>query len=144
MNIQQYLDHMSSLSQHTRVKDKGQLSLGMLIEAIEGCEKDVNVVYDFGYMCPTSIDSWRGSYSELALNYESFKSEDKELTRDRFIVMLKDAVGKTFTGYKGGDFTMTEETPIWVANYGESCNTAVVGVHDAGWQIVILTAYLEY
>jgi hypothetical protein len=82
MNIQQYLDHMSSLSQHTRVKDKGQLSLGMLIEAIEGCEKDVNVVYDFGYMCPTSIDSWRGSYSELALNYESFKSEDKELTRD--------------------------------------------------------------
>ena len=27
------------------------------------------VRYDFEYLFPTSIDSWRGSYDELALNF---------------------------------------------------------------------------
>ncbi len=32
----------------------------------------------------------------------------------------RSVIGKTFTGYKGGDFTMSESSPVWIAQYGIS------------------------
>lgn len=32
---------------------------------------------------------------------------------------------KEFTGWKGGEFTMDESTPVWVANAGNSGNTGL-------------------
>ena len=55
------------------------------------------------------------------------------------IKQLKEAVGKVYTGYKGGDYTMTEDTPLWVANYGETGSTAITGVLDQGWCVLIVT-----
>lgn len=51
-------------------------------------------------------------------------------------------IGKTFTGYKGGDFEMSRRTPVWVANYGNAGNTGIVGIHDDGYSVIILTAYI--
>lgn len=31
----------------------------------------------------------------------------------------KSALGATFTGYKGGEYTMNEYTDCWIAEYGE-------------------------
>lgn len=57
--------------------------------------------------------------------------------------MLRSAVGAAFEGYKGGVFTMSRHTPVWVANYGNAGNTAVVGVRDLGYLVIIETAYVE-
>jgi hypothetical protein len=135
---------MGSIAKNGRTHGKGQLTLGMLISKITACEKNETVAFDFGYMCPTRLDSWRGAYDELALNYVSYTNEDVEIKRDDFLVLLKSAIGKTFHGYKGGEFVMNEDTPIWVANDGEACDTAVVGVLDLGWKIIIQTSYMEY
>lgn len=62
----------------------------------------------------------------------------------QFLEMLKEAVGKTYEGYKGGDFEMTEDTPMWVANYRYADNTGVMGVIDKGYAIVLVTGYCEY
>jgi hypothetical protein len=121
-----------------------QWSLGQLIDALAPllAAKSVatEVVFDFCGACPDDIGSWRGSYAELAIsfNFGSF------MPLGKFVSMLKGADGATFDGYKGGEFRMSRSTPVWVANWGNSGNTGVVGVRDAGWQIVIETAWCEF
>ena len=57
---------------------------------------------------------------------------------------VQSAIGDVFEGYKGGDFTMDKNTPIWVANYSHSGNTAVVDVLDCDYQVILVTGYREY
>lgn len=47
------------------------------------------------------------------------------------------------TGYKGGEFGVGESTPVWVANWGDCHDTAIVGIVDGGYQAIIETAYLS-
>lgn len=117
-----------------------QMTLGQIIDACKAipARDDLQiVVFDFEYARPTSFNSWRGIYAELAI---TFSLEGHISLRD-FIALADGADGDTFTGYKGGEFTMTRETPVWVANYGNAGSTAVVGVYDDGYQVVLMTAY---
>lgn len=132
-----------------KFEESDQLSLGKLIEELEKVEKkDTRVGFDFGSTYPNDIDSWRGSYAELAFDYAdvhpNFHGPDIIKNVSQIIQMLKDCIGKTFEGYKGGDFIMTVDTPLWVAHWGISGNTAVVGVRDEGWKVFILTAWREF
>ena len=58
--------------------------------------------------------------------------------------MLKLAIGEVFEGYKGGDYTMSKNTPVWVANYGNSGNTGIVDVIHDEYQVVLVTQYCEF
>ena len=132
-----------------------QLSLGKLIKKIRSIAKEQEerlkeglseavVIHSFCGLFPTEIDSWRGSYDELALNFTSFKNDKEPMTVSVFLKMLEETVGKTFIGYKGGEFKMDEGTPVWIDNYGESSHTQVVGVLDDGYWIVLIAGYGEY
>lgn len=101
-------------------------------------KEDVPVCFDFEYARPTNYMSWRGVYAELAVG---FAFDGLRTTLDEFIVRTEQCVGETFDGYKGGDFTMTAKTPVWVANYGNVGSTAITGVYDEGWQVVLMTGY---
>lgn len=123
-----------------------QLSLGDIIERCEAiaakgkrlCDgSEPRVVFDFEYARPAYLDSWRGVYAELAIGFEF----GGQIGLSEFIKMLKEADGDKFIGWKGGEFRMSRSTPVWVANRGNSGNTAVVGVADAQWQVVILTGW---
>ena len=144
-----------------------QMTLGELIarlEQIAGNQQEAvkakygeeaRVTFDFEYAYPTGLSSWRGSYDEIALNFsfvgygldgyskvEGFNHE--EPTVREFLAMLKAAIGKTYTGWKGGDFVMGENTRVWVANDGNVGNTGVVGVEDNEYAVRLITAYCEY
>lgn len=140
-----YLHDIVSRQRKTKFEQSDQLSLGRLIDELEKIKADENphVVFDFGDLIPVRFDSWRGAYDELCLNYASF-DEKEPLRLSEFISMCKLAVDKVFHGYKGGVFRMGLETPVWVANLGNSGNTALVGVLFNGYQVVLLTAYREY
>ena len=129
MELQQLIDQKIKQARQERLLQNDQLTLGQIIQKIEGlADKTATIQYDFEYYFPKSIDSWRGSYDELALDIHS--GGGNELTALQFIDILKEAIDNTYTGYKGGEFTMSEETPVWVANYGNSGNTAVVDVGE--------------
>ena len=133
-----------------------QLTLGQIIEKLEKCglthgdkNEPKQVDYDFGTAVPTSLDSWRGNYSELALGYKlsGYDNNDEHFTQttaETLLSELKSAIGKEFTGWKGGEFVMNEDTPVWVANSGNSGNTGIIDVVDDGWRIILMTAYCEY
>jgi len=147
MDLQTYIQNAVKASRANTLANSDQLTLGELILKLEPIVKnqkdgdEATVRYDFEYLFPTSIDSWRGSYDELALNFEM---QGEEMKVSEFLKMLKDCVGKTFTGYKGGDFVMHKGTPIWVANYSNSGNTAVIDVVDNGYVVLLITGYREF
>lgn len=144
MNLQHHVDAVIGAQRKERMNHNDQLTLGGLIDLIRPLVKkgkeEPEVIYDFGNFFPTSIDSWRGVYAELALNY---KEDGKRMHIGEFLEMLEDADGETFTGYKGGNYTMGLDTPLWVANPGQSGSTAIVGVIDKDYYIVIETGYRE-
>jgi hypothetical protein len=122
---------------------RDQMSLGQLIDKLKEVrarnnKEDATVNFDFEYARPADFSSWRGVYAELALG---FAFDGDYTTLDDLIARAERAVGHTYDGYKGGEFTMTRDTPVWVANYGNSGSTAVTGVYDDGWQVVLLTGY---
>ena len=147
MDLQTYIQNAVKESRANTLANSDQLTLSELILKLEPIVKnqkdgeEATVRYDFEYLFPTSIDSWRGSYNELALNFET---QGEEMKVSEFLNMLKECIGKTFTGYKGGDFTMHKGTPIWVANYSHSGNTAVIDVVDNEYVVLLITGYREF
>lgn len=101
------------------------MTLGELIAALETLPPDAHIEYDDGSFVG-SFDSWRGAYRELTLipeyNY-SWTNYVKNVLRE-----ARAAVGHTFQGYKGGDFTMSEETAVWADEYGIYQSRAIIGI----------------
>lgn len=148
MDLQTIVSNAIAVARAESMKTSPQLTLGEFILKLEIVgNKDLPVVFDVGKYHPTYVDSWRGSYCELAINYETKGKPPSVL---RLINILKDAIGVTFVGYKGGDFLMGKTTPIWVANYGESMgfredkDTAIVDVREEPTVVVIITEALDY
>lgn len=151
MDFQTILENAVSAERNKRLKTSPQLTLGELVAKLEsvkpvyqdyeGEEKPKVVVFNFEYLHPTGLDSWRGSYSELAIE---FSADGEAPTVIDFLSSLKAAVGKEFSGYKGGEFVMGKNTPLWVANYGNSGNTGIVGVRDTEYKVILLTDYCKY
>ena len=145
---------MGSVLRENTFLNSNQISLGKFLDelknAAENARDDAHVVYDFGDIIPNGFDSYRGSYEELALGYIDWR-ENRETAYNS--VMLSDFVSetescleKTFLGYKGGHYRMTENTPLWCANYGHSGHTYVSGVQlvEDGRMLVIHTCYGEF
>jgi len=98
-----------------------------------------DVRFDFARFEPRKLDSYRGYYDHLALGW-SERTEEK-VTVASLLAECRLAVGSHYTGYKGGEYKMLLSRPLWVANWGDCHDTAIVGVVDAGWQVVIETAF---
>lgn len=152
--MQQWIDTFVQSRRIDRMRGSPQLTLGQIIDRLEsmpmtyesrGKTEPKFVWFAFGQTQPSDVMSWRGSYAELAI---SFVYDRHSLTSGMpaatLLQKLRDAVGATFTGYKGGDYVMESGTPVWVANYGDSGNTGIVGVRDMDYEIVIDTAWCEF
>ena len=114
------------------------ITLGALIEALRACTPTKTVVFDFCGHRPGSLDSYRGYYDHLAFDPNGNETE----TVEQLLARLDEANGEVYEGYKGGDFLMGDDTPMWVAEYGTSGNTCVTGVFD-GWVVVLTTGHCE-
>lgn len=79
-----------------------------LIEALETA--DQTHVAPLGFGEPMS---WRGNYRELAFE------PAENVTVAEMLAHARSALGRTFEGYKGGEYTMKEYTNCHIARYGE-------------------------
>lgn len=113
------------------------LTVGELIKHLSAFNGNFQLTFDFGYLQPTDFDSWRGSYDKLAIGYTTLGTPD--LTVKEFLLKLKGVIGKTFTGYKGGSYTMDENTQVYVDNYGEYSNTTIIGVREQYETVYLMT-----
>ena len=126
-----------------------QLTLGELILKLEMVKnKELPIVFDKENKFPKSVGSWRGSYCELAIFY--YDEKPVTIKCSEFLETLKNTVGETFGGWKGGDFTMHRQTPVWVtqdrstsSGWGEN-SIGVVDIKETDSEVVIVTKDIEY
>jgi len=119
-----------------------------MIGMLKKCDNPKAVVFfDFGELVPTGLHSYRGFYDHLAFSFDrrwTFNGKDEkdnEIDVAGLLKMCEDALGRTFQGYKGGDYVMNPDTPLWVSDYAEASSTAVVAVLDEETRVIIQTAY---
>jgi len=107
-------------AQWQRERAETQMTLGKMIEALEGMAPTEMVAN------LTSPHSYRGYYTDLA-----FERDDGLREAGGLLSECKSVMGQVLEGYKGGDYTMGANTPVWVASYG-CCGQKIMAVLPNG------------
>ncbi len=96
--------------------------LGEVILMLETQPQGNVVKLDFTEDTPADFNSYRGYYKDLAMEYGdryvNGKPTNEPVTVAELLSRAQLCDGRTFTGYKGGDFPMSRKTLMWVAQYG--------------------------
>ena len=133
MNTAQDIYDMWSNSMRD-VRSNYHLTLGELIDCLTTAEPEGLVVFDTGGFVGNE-NSYRGYYSDLA-----FDESDEEKTVGELLKRCESAIGQTYEGYKGGDYIMNDNTPLWFSNWGHVSNIAIMNAEiSVGGNDVILT-----
>ena len=136
MTIEQMFNAMSAGMRAMRTDY--HLTLGDAIAKLRKIDSGAIVKFDYDEsLSPADVDSYRGYYEDLAI--EPSETQCRVL---QLLSMLESALGETFTGYKGGDFLMKEDTPLWCADYGD-CGRAITGLRVEGREVVLETKDTE-
>lgn len=117
--LESIVDAMSERSRQQR--SRIHLTLGGLIEKLEEMPEDAEVAN------LTNPHSYRGYYTDLAFEYD----RNTRTVASLLSKCKEDVLGHEFTGYKGGEYMMNEDAPIWVAGYG-SCGSRLIDVEIGG------------
>jgi hypothetical protein len=95
------------MARRNREGKENRMNLGELIQALEAANPDLVVPHGFG-----NPHSYRGFYDDLAF-------EPREnVTVAAMLADARSALGATFHGWKGGEYTMAEYTDCWLAVAG--------------------------
>ena len=121
IDFQKFVDTLGDLDRQTR--SQYHLTLDDMIVQLQECEPNNLVVLDIGGTLGKER-SYRGYYSDLA--FENDLSRVK--SAGDLLAQCQNALGQTYEGYKGGDYVMEADTPLWIAGYGIASGTAVIGM----------------
>lgn len=94
---------------HQATEIERHIELGGIIARLE--REDPATVLPIGFANP---HSYRGDYADLAFE------PVRDISVDEVLAAARSALGATFEGYKGGEFTMAEHTDCWISMHGES------------------------
>lgn len=117
------------------------MTLGQMIDQLNRIDKTLSVSYDFVHFKPWGLCSYRGYYEQLALGYTDDYA--KEMNVGILLELLKDTIDKVFEGWKGGDYQMGEDTPMWVANPGEAGGTGIIKIDNQENWVYLITARVD-
>jgi hypothetical protein len=128
----------------------GPITLGELIDGLEKAlaerdedmpaDRERRIYFDWCNYHPSTFHSYRGWYDHLAVTPSH---EYESLTAEQFLERCKAQVNAQHHGWKGGNYVMDRETPVWVAHDGECYGTGISGVKNHGWAIILETKYFD-
>lgn len=147
MSIQLLVNSINYTSREGR--SKYHLTLGKLIKYLEPYkESDIPLVLsDDHTKTITYPHSYRGYYSDLAYEVVKRDSLNTGLVTDLYD-RISGSLNSKYTGWKGGEFKMNEDTPLWlVTAQGMSTvkkgdkyvDTAIVDIYRMDKWIILKT-----
>ena len=89
-------------------RSETQMTLGKMIERLKTLPAETPIFL-------SEPHSYRGYYADLA-----FQKPDIAISAARALALCQECVGKSFEGYKGGDYVMGNNAPVWQAYYGQT------------------------
>jgi hypothetical protein len=119
IDLQALVDGMSAQWQKDRAQT--QMTLGKLIDCLEAMPSTETVPN----ICKPH--SYRGYYSDLA-----FEQKDGLRPAGELLDECRAAMGEVFIGYKGGEFVMGRNTPLWISTYGNSSGLRLMDLSPDG------------
>lgn len=137
-SLQAMMDGMNAAMRQTR--GQYQMTLGRLITEFDLRGHDhLPVLFEDGTSPdPAGIRSYRGYYSDLSISTRMEPTACGEL-----LAALQAALGQTFTAYKGGDYTMGADTPLWVSAYGEASGIAIMDARADPERVFLITRQVD-
>lgn len=119
------------------------LTIGELVDLLIELDQSLEVV---GVMAEG--DSYRGSYDFFYLEKHEYseRNPDPATVGDLVNYLQDDVLGQVFTGYKGGDYTMHVDTPIFLSTYGTSSGFVFLGVKQVGNKVypILMDSYAAF
>lgn len=98
--------------------DDNELTLKKLRIWVENLPEDTVCLYAL-----SSPFSWRGSYDEVA-----FSVDRCDTSREKLLDSIWQAYNLTFTGWKGGEFKYSDDTPV---HFEKDCSEYSDGIYCA-------------
>lgn len=131
--LQAMVDAVNEEGRRTRAKY--QLTLGQLIKSLESSSQYATVECTNG-ISPGTPYSYRGYYSDIA--FELNDPTEVDLKVKDFLAICRKVLGTTLEGYKGGDFVMDANTPLWLSAWGDASDVAIMDVVRKDDETVLL------
>ena len=129
--LQGYLDSFKPEWQRERAEQG--LTLGQLFHELAALPAE-RMVAGLG-----NPHSYRGYYDDL-----SFEPDPAPRPAGALAQMIRDeCMGQKFVGYKGGDYYMTADTPVWSCPYGTSNQMQIVGLDTDGDPVQLVLKQVE-
>jgi len=112
--MQVFIDEMGRRMKNARVSQMMTLgkALGVLEEIPDPQYIECFINIKGKKFQGTTVCSYRGYYEDLALVVEEVEIPTTSV--DDMLGTLYGAMGRKFEGYKGGEYLMGEDTPLWV------------------------------
>ena len=110
----------------------------VFLEQIDGDLASIPVLTDTGQTLGMP-HSYRGYYEDLAFD----PTDAGPSCVAGVLSQCRMALGSEQTGYKGGEFMMTETTPLWVSPYGEASQCAIIDAMYNGKEVIVTTKQLR-
>jgi len=110
-----------------------QLTLGELIAELERCDAEKRVMVDGTVYSVSNGHSYRGYYADMGL-----EPSEAEQSVEECLAMLRGCVGASYRGYKGGEYEMGCDAPLWIAYWGFE-GSRLLRVDDGGKAVSLVT-----
>jgi hypothetical protein len=138
MDIKSLLNSISDV----RKNSAGNLTIGDMLTKLDQFNDDETVTYSNGAYFDGSFGSYRGYYEDM---YLGFDREDQGCnTVGHLKTALESALSHgEMTGYKGGEFSIEEDTLLWSASYG-CIGDMVVDVLKLSDKVYVITKEDEF
>ena len=98
----------------TTIKFGTDMSLGGIIARLE--REDPERILPIGFADP---HSYRGYYEQLAFEPR------RNISIGDVLEAARSALGATYEGYKGGEYTMGQYTACWISHYGSTSDNLI-------------------
>ena len=118
-NYLQALFDSARKEEFNKRSQSGQMTLGKLINTLECIEHSAVVNLSRPH-------SYRGYYSDLAVEVTP------GTTVRELLEQCRAAMGDVFEGWKGGEYVMHKNTPVWVSPMGSSSGDKLMAINPDG------------
>lgn len=110
------------------------MDLGTLTDIVLACPVGTIVMTDMGESV-SNPHSYRGYYEQLAVE----PSGQENTLSEVFGAELDAVIGTELEGWKGGEFYMDTDTPVWLSHEGTYSGRAIIGAELRGNILVLIT-----
>ena len=108
---------------------------------LEQFPPDAPVRYDNGGPAARLFDPYRGDYNHAAMSRHRPVMNLPPATAGQLAYDARSAPNLPHIAYKGDEVRLYSQSPVWLAEYGESRGRAVIDVQtDEQGQVVLVTA----